>query len=205
MSKRFTALLSSLLTIFIISVLLMAQNKPNLLSSLLHVSSLPLTPSQQPPQQTPAPSTKPAVLGVQTKNSGCAAQGKNPDPACTPGAIFPNVTKDDVCVSGYTQTVRDVPTELKQQVYEEYGIASHSPGEYEVDHYISLELGGSNDVSNLWPEPAEPQPGFHQKDEVENFLHDQVCQGKMTLQAAQTQVRTNWLAVYNQLHPYVSQ
>jgi hypothetical protein len=48
--------------------------------------------------------------------------------------------------------VRDVPEEMKREVYREYGITSHGPGDYEIDHLISLELGGSNSIKNLWPE-----------------------------------------------------
>ena len=33
---------------------------------------------------------------------------------------------------------------------------------------MSLELGGSNDIKNLWPEAALPTPGFHEKDAVED-------------------------------------
>jgi len=138
--------------------------------------------------------------GHQTKTSGCAAigNGKLPDPACTPGDVF-NVTKDQVCTPGYSSSVRNVPTSEKDQVYAEYGIASRTTGEYEVDHFVSLELGGSNDISNLWPEPANPTPGFHQKDTVENYLHSQVCNGSMTLQQAQVAIATNWLTVYNSI------
>ena len=40
-----------------------------------------------------------------------------------------------------------------------YGIrGSHHGSAYEVDHLISLELGGSNEVANLWPEAATPKP-----------------------------------------------
>src|SRR2546430_2193906 len=102
--------------------------------------------------------------GVRQKTSGCRINGKNPDEACTPGDIFPNITATDVCQSGYSKGVRNVPQSEKDQVYADYGIASHVSGEYEVDHFVSLELGGSNDISNLWPEPADPQPGFHEKD-----------------------------------------
>jgi|SRR5579859_277330 len=145
--------------------------------------------------------TTSAVLGAQTKTSDCVALGVLPDPSCTPGAIFSDVTKDQICTPGYTQTVRDVPLQLKDEIYAEYGIEHHTKGEYEVDHYISLELGGSNNPANLWPEPAEPRPGFHEKDEVENYLHDQVCSGHLTLQVAQQQISTNWLAVYHKFHP----
>jgi hypothetical protein len=126
--------------------------------------------------------------------------GPLPDPACTPGDIFPQATKAAICTPGYSRSVRNVPVEVKDAVYAEYGIASHSPGQYEVDHLVSLELGGSNDISNLWPEAAAPKPGFHEKDEVENALHDQVCAGQIDLPSAQREIATNWLAVYDQLH-----
>ena len=136
--------------------------------------------------------------GMQTKTSGCMAQGGLPDSACTPGDILPNVTKQQVCTAGYAGSVRNVPQSEKDQVYAEYGITHHVSGEYEVDHLVSLELGGSNDISNLWPEAASPTPGFHQKDKVENYLNSQVCSGAITLQQAQIEIATNWLAVYNQ-------
>ena len=109
------------------------------------------------------------------------------------------MTKADICVPGYSSKVRNVPDSEKNQVYAEYNIASHTAGEYEVDHLISLELGGSNDIANLWPEPAEPRPGFHEKDKVENYLHDQVCSGAMTLSDAQAIISTNWLEVYQRM------
>jgi hypothetical protein len=122
-----------------------------------------------------------------------------PDSACTPGAIFTNATKDIICKSGYSRSVRNVPTSEKDQVYAEYGITHHSAGQYEVDHLVSLELGGSNDIANLWPEAASPKPGFHEKDQVENYLHDQVCSGAISLKEAQIEIATNWLAVYNRM------
>lgn len=138
--------------------------------------------------------------GHQTKTSGCVTSPDNrPDPECTPGDILPEATKDKICVPGYTQTVRNVPDSLKNQVYAEYGITSHKPGQYEVDHFVSLELGGSNDISNLFPQPAVPVPGFHEKDKVENYLHDQVCSGAMSLQEAQIKIATNWVDVYNNM------
>ncbi len=137
-------------------------------------------------------------FGVQTKTSGCMARGALQDMACTPGAIIDTATTDQICQPGYARTVRNVPTSEKDQVYAEYGIASHSPGEFEVDHLVSLELGGSNDIANLWPEAASPTPGFHQKDRVENYLHNQVCSGAVPLKQAQIQIATDWLVIYNQ-------
>jgi hypothetical protein len=95
-----------------------------------------------------------------------------PDPKLTPGATLP-VTKDDICVPGYTKKVRDVPQSVKDQVYAEYGITSHQPREFEIDHLISLELGGSNSIKNLWPESYLTKPwNAHVKDQLKNWLHE---------------------------------
>ncbi|MGA2417957.1 MAG: hypothetical protein ABSF55_01865 [Candidatus Staskawiczbacteria bacterium] len=139
-------------------------------------------------------------LDSKTKTSGCEISNDLPDRACTPGAIFFNATKDQVCASGYSKSVRNVPESEKNEVYAEYSIASHSAGQYEVDHFISLELGGSNSIANLWPEAALPEPGFHQKDEVENYLHDKLCNGQISLQEAQYLVSNKWLEVYKLIH-----
>jgi hypothetical protein len=146
---------------------------------------------------TPPPGSH--QFGVQTKTSGCVAHGGLPDSACTPGALLSTGTKDAICISGYASSVRNVPDSEKNQVYAEYGITSHTSGEYEVDHLVSLELGGSNEIANLWPELANPTPGFHQKDQVENYLHDQVCSGSISLSDAQVEIATNWLSVYQRM------
>jgi len=148
---------------------------------------------------TAVPNSSSHQFGVQTKTSGCVSVNALPDSDCTPGAVFPNATVQQICTPGYSSQVRNVPDSEKNQVYAEYGITSHTTGQYEVDHLISLELGGSNDISNLWPEPAEPRPGFHEKDKVENYLHDQVCSGAIPLQQAQIEIATNWMAVYQQM------
>jgi len=98
-----------------------------------------------------------------------------------------------ICKSGYTKTVRNVSESVKSAVYKEYGIIRHTTGQYEVDHLISLELGGSNDIANLWPEQSTSTPDSLDKDKVENYLHKQICDGKMTLKEAQEAIATDWL------------
>ncbi len=118
-----------------------------------------------------------------------------PDPSLTPGDRL-DVTTNDICVSGYSSKVRDVPQSVKDQVYAEYGITSHAPGSYEVDHLISLELGGSNSIKNLWPEPYFGDLNAHIKDKLENKLHDLVCSGQVDLATAQYEISTDWIAAY---------
>ena len=66
----------------------------------------------------------------------------------------------------------------------------------EIDHIVSLELGGSNDIANLYPEKAAAQPGFRVKDKLENAAHDWVCQGKISLRTAQQKIAADWEAFY---------
>ncbi|MDP1689251.1 MAG: HNH endonuclease signature motif containing protein [bacterium] len=85
-------------------------------------------------------------------------------------------------------------------MYESYGLTYPQPrGAYEADHLIPLELGGNNDIENLFPESAEPRPGFKEKDLVENYLNHEVCAGRLSLLAAQEQIARDWLAVYKGL------
>ena len=119
-----------------------------------------------------------------------------PDSTLTPGDVL-DVTKDDICVPGYSKKVRNVPKAVKDQAYAAYGITHHAAGEYEVDHLISLELGGSNSIKNLWPQSYKTKPwNAHLKDKLENRLHSEVCSGKIDLKTAQQEVATDWIAAY---------
>ena len=119
-----------------------------------------------------------------------------PDPAKTPGASL-RVTSADVCVPGYSRRIRDVPSEVKRQVYASYGIRTHKPGEYEIDHLINLSIGGSNSVRNLWPQSFHTSPwNARVKDELEVELHRRVCAGTLDLAKAQRIIAQNWVMGY---------
>ena len=49
--------------------------------------------------------------------------------------------------------------------------------------------------SSLGPSRGTATANAHQKDAVENYLHDQVCRGTMQLADAQRAIATDWLAV----------
>src|SRR5579871_916229 len=73
-----------------------------------------------------------------------------PDPQLTPGDAIPNVTAAEVCTPGFARSVRRVSLETRRDVFAEYGLQGNhtgycgGPQGCEVDHLISLELGGSN-------------------------------------------------------------
>lgn len=98
-----------------------------------------------------------------------------PDSKLTPGAVM-NVTVEQLCTKGYANVyhggVRNVPTRIKRQVFIEYfGAMPAHPGDFEIDHLISLELGGSNDPKNLWPQSYKtPNWNAHVKDQLEDRM-----------------------------------
>jgi hypothetical protein len=126
---------------------------------------------------------------------GKCRRGTLPDHRCTPGVVA-TMSVERICTPGYSQSVRNVSESTKNKVYWEYGIRRHSRGQYEIDHLIPLELGGSNSIRNLFAESASPKPGFHQKDVLENRLHSLVCAGDLKIRAAQRAIATNWLKAY---------
>lgn len=123
-----------------------------------------------------------------TKATGCHVDGLLPDSACTPGAV--QTTDLQLICGSSTSTRRHVTRTVRRAVFEAYGLSpQQAPGAYEVDHLVSLELGGSNDRANLWPEEA---PGFQGKDRVEDELHRRVCSGAISLGDAQRAIATDW-------------
>ena len=122
-----------------------------------------------------------------------------PDPSCTPGAIDPAVTQDNlkqtICRSGYTSEVRapsSQTSKMKVESTKQYGMTYDDKAEY--DHLISLQLGGTNSTSNLWVEPNkdDAKGTTNPKDAIENRLNAAVCTGKVTLAAAQKAIATDW-------------
>jgi hypothetical protein len=131
-----------------------------------------------------------------------AADGQAlPDPVCTPGVVAARVTQayidSTICVSGYTTSVRppsSVTSPLKRLTAEIYAMA-YQPRVQEYDHLVPLELGGANDVRNLWVEPptSPNQTSVNNaKDQVENELRALVCAGRVPLAVAQRRIATDW-------------
>ncbi len=101
----------------------------------------------------------------------------------TPGEVNKEMTRDVICSKGFgTSDWRDVSHKEKREVMRSYGLPWEKHKEYEFDHLIPLELGGSNGIKNIWPEPWKEA---RKKDGEENRLHEKVCKGEMDLRTAQ--------------------
>src|SRR5690348_3349279 len=94
-----------------------------------------------------------------------------PNPTLTPGVADPALTTAVICNPHWrTGRVRHVSAAEKRAVYRAYGIVPRrgvcAPKGCEVDHLISLEIGGSNAIKNLWPEPYAGPWNAHIKDKL---------------------------------------
>jgi len=119
-----------------------------------------------------------------------------PDRGLTPGAVRP-VRLQDVCSEGQSDKNRAVPVIVQQQVFQKYGLNRARAADFEVDYLITPELGGSDDIRNLWPEPYTSTAWTASvKDALEDRLHELVCQGHVDLYTAQREISTDWIAAY---------
>lgn len=136
--------------------------------------------------------------------AACKAVGQLPDPSCTPGSASDAVTqsnlKTTVCASGYTGTVRPPRSEtgkLKVKAMKAYGVPTSGRATTQLDHLVPLELGGSSDTTNLWPE-VDPKI-YMRKDKVEDRLRAAVCSSRVRLVPAQDAVAQDWTTALRRL------
>src|SRR2546423_8550145 len=103
---------------------------------------------------------------VAPQQRSCHLRGALPDRRCTPGADDARVTQanidNTICRRGYSKSVRprtSVTGPIKRERIAAYGLPS-DPRLYELDHLVSLELGGAPaNPANLWPEPYATRSG----------------------------------------------
>jgi hypothetical protein len=140
------------------------------------------------------------LLTVRTRTSGCR-RSVEPDRRCSPGAYYSGLTTAVICAAGFrTSTIRNVPQAERFAVEQEYGMPTAYYGyTIEIDHIVPLELGGSNDIANLFPEPGNGNASYHAKDRLENRLHDMVCAGAIGERAAQLAIARDWVALYKRV------
>lgn len=117
-----------------------------------------------------------------------------PRVSLTPG-LARSVTWAQVCSD--RPRVSAVPASLRHQVFEAYGLRDAGPRVFEVDYLITPELGGAEDIRNLWPQPYSATVwNARVKDALEDHLHQMVCAGQLDLTVAQHDIATDWIAAY---------
>jgi hypothetical protein len=118
-----------------------------------------------------------------------------PQKTLTPGAVVP-VAVNELCDVSSVDNDPPVDLTLQQAVFKEYGLPSSSQTAYELDYLITPALGGSGDIKNLWPQPYSSTWNARVKDQLEDHLHELVCQGRVQLTTAQKEIATDWISAY---------
>lgn len=126
-----------------------------------------------------------------------------PTPSLTPGAVNPAVTQQNIaatiCKPGYSKSVRppvSYTNAIKRKLLAT--VTDKNPRHYELDHLESIEIGGSpTSRQNLWLQSYITQPwNARVKDRLENYLHREVCAGRLPLAQAQAEISHDWVAAY---------
>jgi hypothetical protein len=132
-----------------------------------------------------------------------------PDPTLTPGVARTDISQDQICATKWGTDERHVTDTMKGKVFANYGYTgNYDPRcvpsgnrHCEIDHLISRELGGADDVANLWPQAYGSQPwNADLKDKLENRLHKEMCAGNVTLQEAQDMLVKDWRVAYKRYY-----
>jgi hypothetical protein len=137
-----------------------------------------------------------------------ARAGDLPNPELTPGVVAPHCDLAKACGTKWGKDHRFVTAAMKAAVFKSYRFSGNQDKRCdnpdsktrrcEIDHSISRELCGADDVKNLWPQPYAGVWNATMKDTLENRLHEMVCAHQITLAAAQKAIATNWKKAFQQ-------
>ena len=122
-----------------------------------------------------------------------------PDSSLTPGAVRP-VTLSEICsVTENDDLDPKVSPSTEMAVLKEYGLLTDTAAarNYQIDYLVNPQLGGTDDIRNLWPQPYSNSAwNAHAKDVLEQHLHRMVCNRAVNLADAQRELEVNWIAAY---------
>jgi hypothetical protein len=119
-----------------------------------------------------------------------------PNSNLTPGATRP-VRLADICSQRESDLDPTVSPSVQKIVFTEYGIADAPSKDYQVDYLINPQLGGTDDIRNLWPQPYGTTVwNARAKDALEGRLYQMVCEKQIDLASAQHDIATDWISAY---------
>jgi hypothetical protein len=76
-----------------------------------------------------------------------------PDPQSTEGSVRIDGHSRELACDRSKSHRGPITAERRDEVLIRYGLRPGQHPDYEIDHLIPLCLGGSDDFSNLWPQP----------------------------------------------------
>jgi len=155
---------------------------------------------------SPAPMFLAAALILATS---AALADDIPDLSKTPGVARAGLTKKRICEIKWGKDERHVTASMKMEVFALYGYSGYDDPRCvpkgkrtcEIDHLVSRELGGADEVKNLWPQAYGTSPwNASLKDKLENRLNKEMCAGHITLKQARDILVNDWRVAYKKYY-----
>jgi hypothetical protein len=116
-----------------------------------------------------------------------------PNKTLTPGVIESSVI-GDVCGSPKHDKA-SLSIAQAQAEDARYSIPTNLDTRYHFDYLVPLNLGGSPEITNLWPVTVKGI-GFYQKEQLNAVLRQKVCAGELDLGTVQQQLIKNWYTLW---------
>lgn len=114
-----------------------------------------------------------------------------PDPELTPGELC-NRPSERRYPEKIAYCQRDVDTHLKREIFRTYDrelgfeTTKMNRGDFKIDHYIPLCMGGSNNETNLWPQHRSV---YEVTDDMEHIGCEKMSEGRLKQEEAVELVR----------------
>jgi hypothetical protein len=126
-----------------------------------------------------------------------------PDPDSTEGSLRVDGHDRALACDRSNKHRGPMTADRRDEVLIRYGLSPGPHPDYEIDHLIPLCLGGSDDFSNLWPQPRqtiEPKWNAEAKDRLERLICDMVCNGQLDIATAHEAFAKDWIAAYRKYY-----
>ena len=137
-----------------------------------------------------------AYRPLQDRMAAYEETGPEPNRALTPGSASP-IAFAELCSLKDDDLDPAVSPEKQRAVFQAYGMGEEKARAYQVDYLINPQLGGNDTLENLWPEPYHATVwNASAKDALETKLHGMVCGQQISLEEAQHDLSTDWIAAY---------
>jgi hypothetical protein len=92
---------------------------------------------------------------------------------------------------------RGVTQPMREKVFARYGIRRERWSDYTIDHLVPTELGGADDIKNLWPQRLDARPyNPHRKQLLTRRFLEMIAGGRITLAEAQQEMKEDWISAF---------
>jgi len=161
-----------------------------------------------------------AALALTTVSGLAGTFPTLPDRKLTPGKANTSLSVSKICSTKWGKDARAVTDKMKKDVIKAYHFSSsvcpvttfkgNRIPRVEIDHLISRDIGGADDIKNLWPQCYEPVKkakskqanGAHKKDRLEVELNKRICKTRSAalLREYQRKTKINWISLYHEIY-----